>query len=320
MAATRSMPRDHARGPRAPDRRADRRPRRPPPVHRLRNRDLRALHRGDLPARARPRGAGRVPVHARRAPRDVPRPPWTMRQYAGFAHRRGVQRALPLPARRKGRPASRWPSTCPPRSAYDSDHPRASGEVGKVGRGDRLARRHAHGCSTASRSDKVSTSMTINAPAPRAAALYVAVGEEQGVPPSELQRHDPERHPQGVHRPRHLHLPARPAMRLIDRHLRVLPRTSAAAGTRSRSPATTSARRAATAVAGGRLHARRRHRLRAGRARAPGWTSTTSRRGSRSSSTPTTTFFEEVAKFRAARRMWAHDHAGALRRQEPEGS
>ena len=28
--------------------------------------------------------------------------------------------------------------------------------------------------------------------------------------------------------------------------------------------------------------------------------------------------FQEVAKFRAARRMWAHDHARPLRRQEPE--
>ena len=37
----------------------------------------------------------------------------------------------------------------------------------------------------------------------------------------------------------------------------------------------------------------------------PGWTSTTSRRSCRSSSTRTTTFLEEVAKFRAARRLWA---------------
>ncbi len=31
-------------------------------------------------------------------------------------------------------------------------------------------------------------------------------------------------------------------------------------------------------------------------------------------------FFEEVAKFRAARRLWARDHARALRRDEPEGA
>ena len=55
-----------------------------------------------------------------------------------------------------------------------------------------------------------------------------------------------------------------------------------------------------------------------GRDRRRASTSTTSRRGCRSSSTCHNNFLEEVAKFRAARRMWAQDHARPVRREEPE--
>ena len=58
--------------------------------------------------------------------------------------------------------------------------------------------------------DKVSTSMTINAPAAVLLLAYQIVAEEQGIPGSALTRHHPERRAQGVHRPRHLHLPAAP--------------------------------------------------------------------------------------------------------------
>ena len=51
--------------------------------------------------------------------------------------------------------------------------------------------------------------MTINATAPILLALYVAAAEAQGVERARISGHDPERHPQGVHRPRDLHLPAR---------------------------------------------------------------------------------------------------------------
>ena len=52
--------------------------------------------------------------------------------------------------------------------------------------------------------------MTINATAAILLALYLAVAREQGVPVDKAQRHDPERHSQGVHRARHLHLSAAP--------------------------------------------------------------------------------------------------------------
>ncbi len=94
---------------------------------------------------------------------------------------------------------------------YDSDHPMADGEVGRVGVAidtvDDLARLF-RGIPL----DEVSTSMTINATAAILLAMYVVVGEEQGVPRAAAAGHDPERRAQGVHRPRHLHL-SRPSHR-----------------------------------------------------------------------------------------------------------
>ena len=56
--------------------------------------------------------------------------------------------------------------------------------------------------------DKVSTSMTINAPGRDAAAALPARRRGAGRRRRPADRHDPERRAQGVHRPRHLHLPA----------------------------------------------------------------------------------------------------------------
>ena len=84
---------------------------------------------------------------------------------------------------------------------YDSDDPIAHGEVGKVGVAiDSIddMRLLFDGIPL----DQVSTSMTINAPAALLLLLYQLVGEEQGVAAERADRHDPERHPQGVHRPR----------------------------------------------------------------------------------------------------------------------
>src|SRR5437773_1422367 len=74
----------------------------------------------------------------------------------------------------------------PTQMGYDSDHPMAEGEVGRAGVAidtvDDLARLF-DGIPL----DRVSTSMTINATAPVLLAMYVVVGEEQGVPRGKLQ-------------------------------------------------------------------------------------------------------------------------------------
>ena len=69
---------------------------------------------------------------------------------------------------------------------------------------------------------EVSTSMTINSSAAIALAMYLVVGEEQGVPRDRAPRDDPDGHPQGVHRPEGVHLPAGAVDAARDGHGRVL--------------------------------------------------------------------------------------------------
>ena len=106
--------------------------------------------------------------------------------------------------------------------------------------------------------------------------------------PAQLAGHGAERHPQGVRRARHLHLPA------ARRRCASSPTSSRSAsascrtGTRSRSAAITSARRL-DGGAGGGVHARQRASPTCRRRSTPASTSTRSASGCRSSSTPTTT-------------------------------
>ena len=68
---------------------------------------------------------------------------------------------------------------------YDSDHPRALGEVGRVGVAiDSLSDMETlfDGIPL----DQVSTSMTTNAPAPIVWCMYIATAEKQGVPSDKL--------------------------------------------------------------------------------------------------------------------------------------
>ncbi|HEX6068741.1 MAG TPA: methylmalonyl-CoA mutase family protein, partial [Longimicrobiaceae bacterium] len=109
---------------------------------------------------------------------------WTMRQYAGFgtaaetnerfhhlldAGQTGLSTAFDLPTQ----------------MGYDSDHPMAHGEVGRVGVAiDSLE--DMRGLLAGVPLGKVSTSMTINATASILLALYIAVADEQGVPRAQL--------------------------------------------------------------------------------------------------------------------------------------
>ena len=85
----------------------------------------------------------------------------------------------------RGRRASRRAFDLPTQMGYDSDHPMAQGEVGRVG----VAIDTADDLAELFREiplDRVSTSMTINATAAILLAMYVVVGEEQGVPRAKL--------------------------------------------------------------------------------------------------------------------------------------
>ena len=89
----------------------------------------------------------------------------------------------------------------------DSDHARSLGEVGREG----VAIDSLDDMETLFAGiplDQVSTSMTINSPAAMLLAFYLCVGEEQGVPRDAAPGDDPDGHPQGVHRPEGVDLPA----------------------------------------------------------------------------------------------------------------
>jgi methylmalonyl-CoA mutase N-terminal domain/subunit len=105
---------------------------------------------------------------------------WTMRQYAGFGTARETNERYRY-LLQQGQTGLSVAFDLPTQTGYDSDHPMAMGEVGKVGVAidsiedmrvlfDQIPL------------DKVTTSMTINAPATVLLAMYLAVAEEQGVP------------------------------------------------------------------------------------------------------------------------------------------
>ena len=109
---------------------------------------------------------------------------WTMRQYAGFGTaKESNQRYRYL--LEQGQSGLSVAFDLPTQIGYDSDDPIAYGEVGKVGVAiDTLADMEI--LFNQIPLDKVSTSMTINAPASVLLAMYIAVAEKQGVSTNQI--------------------------------------------------------------------------------------------------------------------------------------
>ena len=110
---------------------------------------------------------------------------WTMRQYAGFGTAEESNRRYKY-LLEQGQTGLSVAFDLPTQIGYDSDHPMAEGEVGKVGVAiDSLwdMRILFDGIPL----DKVSTSMTINSTAANLLAMYILVAEEQGVPQEKLR-------------------------------------------------------------------------------------------------------------------------------------
>ncbi len=270
---------------------------------RARPRTSRALrdHLGDRdrsPLRSRESGKFRLSASSSAIPDSIPftrgvQPTmyrgrlWTMRQYAGFgtaeeSNRRYRYLLRAGPDRIVGgvRPA-------------DPDGPRRRPSAGARrsrpgGRRDRLAGRYGRPCSGGLPLDKISTSMTINATASILLALYLVVAEQQGVGWNKLNgtiQNDILK--EYVARGTYIY-PPRPVDADHHRHLRLRDARSAELehdfDLRLPHP-----RGRLDRGSGAGVHAGRRHRLRRSGDRRPGWTSTRSPAGSRSSSTSTTT-------------------------------
>jgi methylmalonyl-CoA mutase N-terminal domain/subunit len=110
---------------------------------------------------------------------------WTMRQYAGYgtAEETNARFRHLLAAGQTGLSVA---FDLPTQMGYDSDHPMAEGEVGRAGVAiDTVEdlKRLFQGIPL----DRVSTSMTINATAAILLAMYVVTGEEHGVDPGRLE-------------------------------------------------------------------------------------------------------------------------------------
>ncbi|RMH16483.1 MAG: methylmalonyl-CoA mutase [Gemmatimonadetes bacterium] len=226
---------------------------------------------------------------------------WTMRQYAGFGTAEETNRRYHYLLER-GQTGLSVAFDLPTQMGYDSDHPMAQGEVGRVGVAiDSIDdMRVLFG---GIRLDEVSTSMTINATAAVLLAMYVAVGDEQGVGRDRLSgtvQNDVLK--EYIARGTYIY-PVAPSLRLISDLMafcaREVPRwnTISISGYHIREAGSTAPQEVAFTLANGLEYVER--------ARAAGLDI--------EDFGPRLSFFfaahndllEEVAKFRAARRLWA---------------
>ncbi len=226
---------------------------------------------------------------------------WTMRQYAGFGTaEESNQRYKYLLS--QGQTGLSVAFDLPTQIGYDSDHPMAHGEVGKVGVAiDSL--RDMETLFDGIPLDRVSTSMTINATAAILMALYVAVARKQGVDPGLLQgtvQNDILK--EYIARGTYIYPPG-PSMRLVTDIFAYaqdhLPRwnTISISGYHMREAGCTAAQEIAFTLADGLAYVEAA--LRAGLSVDSFATRLSFFFGVHNH------FLEEVAKFRAARRLWA---------------
>jgi len=238
---------------------------------------------------------------------------WTMRQYAGYASA-AESNARYRYLLEQGQTGLSVAFDLPTQIGYDSDHPLALGEVGKVG----VAISSLDDMRTLFHQiplDKVSTSMTINAPAAILLAMYIAVGKEQGIEPKQLRgtiQNDILK--EYIARGTYI-FPPLPSMRLITDVFRYcadnVPRwnTISISGYHIREAGSTAVQEVAFTLANAIAYVQAA--INAGLAV--------------DDFAPRLAFFfnahnnflEEVAKFRAARRLWAHIMRQRFNAQEP---
>ncbi|HEY7193345.1 MAG TPA: methylmalonyl-CoA mutase family protein [Gemmatimonadales bacterium] len=226
---------------------------------------------------------------------------WTMRQYAGFgtAEETNARFRHLLEAGQTGLSVA---FDLPTQMGYDSDHPMAEGEVGRAGVAidsvDDLARLF-EGIPL----DRVSTSMTINATAAILLAMYIVVGEEHGIAPSQLQgtiQNDILK--EYIARGTYIY-PPEPSLRLVADIFRFTSRANMSfnpisiSGYHMREAGATAVQEIAFTFANGLEYVRRASSVGVA----------VDELGPRLSFffAAYTNLFEEIAKFRAARRLWA---------------
>ena len=239
---------------------------------------------------------------------------WTMRQYAGFGNaRESNERYKFLIA--QGQTGLSVAFDLPTQIGYDADHEFAEGEVGKVGVSI-SSLRDMETLLDGIPLDKVSISMTINAPAAVLLAMVIAVGKQQGVASKQLRgtvQNDILK--EYIARGTYIFPPA-PSMRLITDIFRYcatdVPKwnTISISGYHIREAGSTAVQEVAFTLANGMEYVKQ--------AVAAGLDV--------DNFAPQLSFFfnahnnilEEVAKFRAARRLWARIMRERFGAQNPD--
>jgi len=227
---------------------------------------------------------------------------WTMRQYAGYATAEDSNRRYRY-LLDQGQTGLSVAFDLPTQIGYDADDPIARGEVGKGG----VSISSLEDMETLFRGiplDKVSTSMTINAPASILLALYIAVAKRQGVEPRQLRgtiQNDILK--EYIARGTYI-FPPGPSMRLITDVFRFCQaevphwNTISISGYHIREAGSTAVQEVAFTLANAIAYVQ---------AAVDAGLDVDSFAGQLSFFfNAHNNFLEEVAKFRAARRMWAH--------------
>ncbi len=238
---------------------------------------------------------------------------WTMRQYAGFANARESNRRYRF-LLEHGQTGLSIAFDLPTQIGYDSDHSLADGEVGKVGVAiDSL--RDMEILFDEIPLDKVTTSMTINATASILLAMYVALAKKRGTPSEKLGgtvQNDilKEYVARGTHR-----FPITPSMRLVTDTFKYctknLPRWNmiSISGYHIREAGSTAVQEIAFTLANAIAYVE---------AAVEAGLDVDAFAGRLSFFFNShNNFFEEVAKFRAARRLWARIVKERFKAQKP---
>src|SRR5690625_4618865 len=239
---------------------------------------------------------------------------WTMRQYAGFGSAVETNKRFRY-LLEQGQTGLSVAFDLPTQLGYDSDDSMAEGEVGKVGVAiDSLV--DMEKLLDQIPLDKVSTSMTINAPASVLLCMYIAVGEKQGVPLEKLTgtiQNDILK--EYIARGTYISLP-KPSMRLITNIFeycqKYVPKfnTISISGYHIREAGSNAVQEAAFTIANGMAYVDAA--LESGLkidSFAPRLAFFFNAHNN---------FFEEVAKFRAARRIWAKLMKDKYKAEDPK--
>jgi methylmalonyl-CoA mutase N-terminal domain/subunit len=238
---------------------------------------------------------------------------WTMRQYAGFASAEESNKRYRY-LLEQGQTGLSIAFDLPTQIGYDSDHPLAQGEIGKVG----VAIDTLRDIETLFQDiplDKVSTSMTINSTAPVLMAMYIALAKKQGVDPTKLDgtiQNDILK--EYIARGTYI-FPPRPSMRLITDIFKYcgehVPRwnTISISGYHIREAGATAAQELAFTLANGIAYVQAAIDV--------GLDVDTFAGRLSFFFASHNNLFEEVAKFRAARRLWAGIMKERFDAQEP---